>query len=114
MNTFNEVEMKEAMRDREVMRLIEVSRSNGQESLLDAALEGREKSPASVAKLFTFVRKNIGEGNATNKFWNAAAPFLISSGWSAEQLDKLRHPSPAPGTPGFRSILDEMHDEGRD
>ena len=108
MNTINEVE---AMRDREVMRLVEVSRSNAQESLLDAALDGRDKNPASVAKLFTFVRKNIGEGNATNKFFNACSSFLISSGWSAEQLDELKNPSPVPGQP--RSILEEMELEER-
>jgi hypothetical protein len=109
MNTINEVE---AMRDREVMRLVEVSRSSGFESLLDAALEGREKSPVSVSKLFTFVRKSFGEGNATSKYWNACSSFLSSSGWSAEQLNELRNPSPA-GTPGFKSILDELEEEGR-
>ena len=103
MNTFNEVEMKELIKDREMMRLVEVSRSTGFESLLDAALEGREKNTASVTKLFAFVRKNIGEGNATTKFWNACSAYLIASGWSAEQLNELRNSSPAPGTPGFQS-----------
>jgi hypothetical protein len=112
MNTINEVEMKELIRDREMMRLVELSRSNGLESLLDAALEGRDKNPTSVAKLFTFVRKNIGEGNATNKFFNACSSFLVSSGWSAEQLNELKNPSPI-GQSGFKSILDQLEEEGR-
>jgi hypothetical protein len=111
MNTINEAEL---IRDREMMRLVELSRSNGLESLLDAALEGREKNPVLVAKLFVFVRKSFGEGNATTKYWNACSSFLVSQGWSAEQLDELRNPSLIPGQSGFRSILDEMRDEGRD
>jgi hypothetical protein len=111
MNITNETEMKESIRDREMMRLIEASRSNAQEFLLDAALDGRDKNPASVAKLFTFVRKSFGEGNACNKFWNACSSFLISQGWSAEQLNELKNPSPVPGQP--RSILEEMELEGR-
>ena len=112
MNTNNEVDIKEVMRDREMMRLVELSRSNGLESLLDAALDGREKNPVSVSKLFTFVRKSFGQGNATTKYWNACSSFLISSGWSAEQLNELKNPSPLPGQPGFRSILDELAEEG--
>jgi len=115
MNTNNnEAEIKDAILWREVMRLVALSRDNGLENLLDAALEGREKSPASVSKLYSFVRKYIGEGTAADKYWRSCSTFLSASGWTTEQLNELRNPSPQPGQPGFRSILDEMHDEGRD
>jgi hypothetical protein len=109
MTNINESEL---IRDREVMRLIELSRNNGLENLLTAALENRETNPASVAKLYAFVRRHIGEGNATTKYWNACRSFLVSQGWSAEQLDELRNPSPT-GQSGFKSILDQLEEEGR-
>lgn len=109
MSNINESEL---IRDREVMRLVELSRNNGLENLLATALENRETNPTSVAKLYSFVRRHIGEGNASNKFWNACSSFLISSGWSAEQLDELRNLSPT-GQSGFKSILDQLEEEGR-
>jgi hypothetical protein len=103
----------EIIRDREVMRLVDLSRNNGLDNLLSAALDNRETNPASVAKLHSFVRRHIGEGNAEKKYWAACSAFLVNSGMSAKELEEVRNPPPVPGTPGFKSILDELEEEGR-
>jgi hypothetical protein len=107
-----EVDNKEKMRGQEIMRLNALTGLSG-DKLLDAALAGRDKSKESVTKLYSFVVKTFGYGTATDKFWEACSPILGATMSNAE-LEKLRSPFPKPGEPGFRSILDEMHDEGRD
>ena|ERR1700693_428267 len=119
----SEVEIKEGLVGREIFRLLDISRNPKTEDVLDAALDGREKTIESVSKLYDFILRNFGEGAATagpvgssttDKFWVACSAFLGESGVTDEELHKIRHPNPRAGEPGFRSILDEMHDEGRD
>jgi hypothetical protein len=111
---------KEKLIGFEIMRLMELSRKTEVESLLDAVLAGREQTVESVSKLFGFVLRNFGDSISNNpsavvdKFWNACSEFLTASGWTTKQLDELRNPFPNAGEPGFHSILDELHDEGRD
>jgi hypothetical protein len=107
-----EAELKETMRGQEIMRLNIFARDLSADKLLDAALAGREKSPASVTKLYSFVVKTFGYGAAADKFWDACSPTL-SETMSEEALKKLRNPYPKAGEPGFRSILDEMREEER-
>jgi hypothetical protein len=106
-------ELKEKLRGQEIVRLNALARDVSVDKLLDAALAGRDKSKESVAKLYSFVVRAFGYGAATDKFWEACSPFLGATMSNAE-LAKLRSPFPKAGEPDFRSILDEMHDEGRD
>lgn len=116
----NTNEERERLLGFEIMRLMEVSREHVPETLLDAALNGREKTAASVAKLFGFVLRTYGEttGNTpsrvTAKYWDACSAFLTDAGLTPEQLENIRHPFPLAGEPGFESILDEMHEKGLD
>jgi len=115
----NNQEEKERLIGFEIMRLMDLSRKTEVESLLDAALAGREQTVESVTKLFSFVLRNFGDfpSNAPSavvvKFWSACSDFLAASGWTTKQLDELRNPYPKAGEPGFRSVLDEMSDDGR-
>jgi len=115
----SEVEIKEGLVGREMFRILEISRNPKIEDLLDAALDGREKTIESVSKLYNFILRNFGEGAATDgpagssttdKFWEACSVFLHESGLTDEELHKIRHPYPRAGEPGFKSILDEMGD----
>jgi hypothetical protein len=116
----NPQEEKERLIGFEIMRLMDLSRKTEVGSLLDAALAGREQTVESASKLFSFVLRNFGDfvsnipSTVVDKFWNACSEFLTASGWTTKQLDELRNPYPKAGEPGFRSILDEMNDEGRD
>jgi hypothetical protein len=118
----NPQEEKERLIGFEIMRLLDLSRKTEVGSLLDAALAGREKTVESVSKLFSFVLRNFGEGvttagpsgsSTTDKFWEACSEFLGESGVTDEELSKIRYPYPPAGSPGFRSVLDEMEVEGR-
>jgi hypothetical protein len=117
MNT-NPQEEKERLIGFEIMRLMDLSRKTEVESLIDAALAGREQTVDSVSKLFSFVLRNFGDfpssapSTVVVKFWSACSDFLAASGWTTKQLDELRNPYLKAGEPGFRSILDEMA-EGR-
>jgi hypothetical protein len=108
-----EAELKEKIRGQEIIRLNNLARELSVDKLLDAALAGRDKSKESVTKLYSFVVKAFGYGAATDKYWDACSPILGAT-MSDTELEKLRSPFPKAGEPGFRSILDEMHDEGRD
>jgi hypothetical protein len=122
MTNKSEVEIKESIVGREVFRLMDISQNPTIEDLLDAALDGREKTIESVTKLHTFVLQKFGEGvttagasgsRTTDKFWEACSEFLRASGMTDEELNRIRYPHPRAGELGFRSILDEMGDEGR-
>ena len=112
-------EEKERLIGFEIMRLMDVSRKTEVESLLDAALAGREQTVESVTKLFSFVLRHFGDcirkipSTVVDKFWDACSEFLTASGWTTKQLEELRNPHPKAGEQGFRSILDEMEAEGR-
>ncbi len=94
------------------MRLLEVYREIGPEARLDAALDGREKSPEAVKKLYNFVLNNFGsQSTVTEAFWKVCAVFLrASTELTSKELEKIRHPFPTAGEPGFESILDEMRE----
>jgi hypothetical protein len=119
MTNKSEVEIKEGLVGREIFRLLDISRNPKTEDILDAALDGREKTVESVSKLYNFVLRHFGDfasntpDTVVAKFWNACSEFLTASGWTTKQLDELRNPYPKAGEPGFRSILDEMREEGR-
>jgi hypothetical protein len=108
-----EAELKEKIRGQEIMRLNILARDVSVDKLLETALAGRDKSKESVSKLYSFVVKAFGYGQAADKYWGACSPILSATMSNAE-LEKLRNPFPKAGEPGFRSILDELHDEGRD
>jgi hypothetical protein len=108
-----EAEQKEKLRGQEIMRLCNLSRDLSGDKLLDSALAGRDKSRESVSKLYSFVVKAFGYGAAADRYWDACSPILGET-MNDTELEKLRNPFPKAGDPGFRSILDEMHDEGRD
>ena len=114
-----EVEIKESLIGREIFRLLDISQNPKTEDLLDAALDGREKTIESATKLYTFVLQKFGEGittagpagsRTTDKFWEACSAFLRESGVRDDELSKIRHPYPRAGETGFVSILDEMGD----
>jgi O-acetyl-ADP-ribose deacetylase (regulator of RNase III) len=118
MNT-NTQEDKEKLIGFEIMRLMTLSRDESVNDLLSAALAGRPATVESVSKLFHFVLRNFGTdvgGNTpstvTRKYWDACSAFLKDAGLTKQQLDQIHSPFPRAGEPGFRSILDEMHDEG--
>jgi hypothetical protein len=112
-------EEKERLIGFEIMRLMDLSRKTEVESLLDAALAGREQTVESVTKLFSFISRNFGDfpsnapGAVVVKFWSACSEFMTASGWTTKQLEELRDPHPKAGEQGFLSILDEMESEGR-
>jgi hypothetical protein len=107
-----ESELKEKIRGQEIIRLNTLARDLSVDKLLDAALAGRDKSRESVTKLYSFVVKAFGYGAAADKYWEACSPILGATMSNAE-LEKLRNPYPKAGEPGFRSILDEIREEGR-
>jgi hypothetical protein len=115
----NPQEERERLIGFEIMRLMDLARKTEVGSLLDAALDGREKTIESVSKLYDFILRNFGEGAATagpagssttDKFWVACSAFLGESGVTDEELSKIRYPYPRAGEPGFKSVLDEMGD----
>jgi hypothetical protein len=107
----DEKKVREIARGKEIMRLVTLARDTGADSLLADAMYGREMTPQAIAKLFSFVLKNVGEGATTNKYWLACSAFLETT-MSNQELMKLRNPHPKAGEKGFRSILDEMQEEG--
>jgi hypothetical protein len=117
-----ESELREQMRGQEISRLNLLARDLSADKLLDAALAGRDKSRESVTKLYGFVLRNFGEGvttagstgsSTTDKIWAACSAFLCESGVTDEELSKIRYPYPLAGTSGFRSVFDELAEEGR-
>jgi hypothetical protein len=103
-------EDKERLRGLEIIRLLNISREHPVENILTEALDGREKSPESVEKLYGFVLRSFGpESQVTEKFWNACETFLRDNAdLTDKQLEKIRFPYPLAGQPGFRSVLEEF------
>src|SRR5436305_12895910 len=53
--------------------------------LLDAAMEGRQKSPEAVLKILEVVVRHFGSGKIFDHFYNAALEYLLRSGVSDAQ-----------------------------
>lgn len=93
----------------EVYRIMEVARSNADENLLEKCLNGRPRTAQSVAQLFKLARLHFEAGGVVhNRICEACLSFLEAS-LSFEELQRLKNPEPTK----YRSILDEMGEEGR-
>ena len=100
-----------------VMTLLKLAREFAGDDLLTAALDGKPRSPDTVSELYLAVVQNFGrdsESDVARKYWIACGTYLANAGFTKEDLQKLRRPYPVYGEPGFRSILDEMREEGYD
>ena len=85
------------------------------EQFLVEVLQGRERTAGNLVKLFGFVTKFAGQGSGlAERLWRVIEPLLKESGVDAKQLKQIRYPDPQPGDPKFRSVLDELCDEGHD
>jgi len=103
---------KERARGREIMRLLDLGRNKVEEELLDAALDGRERTIQSVSQLYGFVLRSFGSESAiTMKFWNAMLAYVSSTTLTESEIEKIHSPLPQAGGPGFRSALDEVEEE---
>src|SRR5258708_16892050 len=100
MTNKSEVEIKENIIGRETFRLLDISQNPKIEDLLDAALDGREKTIESATKLYTFVLQKFGEGittagpagsRTTDKFWEASSTVLRETGVHAEEVSNIRY-----------------------
>ena len=99
------------------MTLMKLAREFAGDDLLNRALEGQPQSVETVSELYKFVVQHFGrdsDSDIAKKFWAPCGFVLANAGLSRQELQKLRRPFPIYGEPGFRSILDEMRDEGWD
>jgi hypothetical protein len=93
----------------EIFRILDVARTHSGEDLLSKSLNGRAQTTQSVSQLFKLARLHFESGGAvSNKLLEACLTFLEAN-LSFDELHKLKNPEPSK----FRSILDEMEDEGR-
>lgn len=90
--------IKEQKLFEESRRLIE-NEIKGVDSLIDAALDGRAKTPENVVKLWRLVARafqatlSLPEGRCRSGgtvYWNEIAAFLRGNGYTEEQLAALR------------------------
>jgi hypothetical protein len=98
----------------DVITLVKLAREFVGDDLLNAAFDGSQ-SVDKVSELYSFVVQNFArdtESDVAKKYWQCCATYLASQGLTKEQLQKLRRPYPVYGEPGFKSILDEMREEG--
>ena len=101
------------MLGQEIIRLVRLSREFSGEELLTEALARRERTIDKVVKLFGFITKNIDQDSTVaEKFWRPVEVVLEESDVTPQARKKIRYPSPRSGEPGFRSIFDEMLEEG--
>jgi len=103
----------------EILRLLKISREVSSDNLLDEALAGRPKTADTVSKLLSFVAKKFGQegmypgrpeldSTVTKQIGDACSEFLVAAGVDAKTIRAIRYPNPAPGTKGFRSVLEEF------
>jgi hypothetical protein len=103
--------------DLQIMHVMKLAKNFSDDELLDETLAGEPRSAEAVSAIYRFVVEHFGrdtESNVSRKFWLVCANYLVSAGYTIEQLQKLRRPYPVYGEPGFRSILDEMREERPD
>ena len=114
MNTTTQSEKEKAL-GFEIFRLMKLTRDESVDNIVSASLAGREQTVASVTKLWNFVLRNFG-GNMPStivrKYWEASSAFLKEAGLTPEMIEKIRHPFPVAGEPGFQSVLDEFREQG--
>lgn len=99
------------------MALMKLTHEFAGDDLLTRALEGQPATVESVSELYRFVVQQFGrdtDSNVAKSFWVPCGYFLANAGLTKEELQRVRRPFPIYGEPGFRSILDEMRDEGWD
>jgi hypothetical protein len=97
----------------EVFRILDLARTHSGDDLLEKCLNGRTKTVQTVTQLFKLARLHFEVGGVvSNKILEACSLFLGATMSDAE-LEKLRNPYPKAGAPGFRSVLDEIREEGR-
>jgi len=107
--------MAEQTLGHEIMRLSKLTRESHGEALLAGALAGRERTVDNVVKLFGFITKYHGQDSGVaDKFWTVVGSFLEEAGLTSQQLHEIRRPYLVYGEPGFKSILDEMREEGHE
>jgi hypothetical protein len=96
------------------MRLMKLARDGSADTLLDEALNGRDKTADTLTRLMSFLVQNFGQERSTtvDKYWKEIEPVLEEFGVSDKDRRKIRRPFPKPGDKNFRSILDEMREEG--
>lgn len=116
-------ERTEILVGREVFRLLKAARETPADKLLDEVLGGRERTIENITKLWSFVSKHFGLGPSLHpnrpelgsdtaaKIWTVCRTSLEEAGLGAKQIEKIRNPLPVKR---FRSILDEMCEEGHD
>lgn len=93
----------------EVFRILEVARTRSGDDLLEKCLNGRPQTAQSVSQLFKLARLHFEAGGVVHgKICEACLPFLEAS-LSFDELQKLKNPEPSK----YKSILDEMAEEGR-
>jgi hypothetical protein len=95
--------------------LTKLAREHAGDDLLNRTLDGQPKTVEVVSELYRFVVKTFGrdtESDVAKKFWIPCCYFLANAGLTKQELQKLRRPFPIYGEPGFRSIFDEMLENG--
>jgi hypothetical protein len=95
---------------------MKLARDGPADTLLDGALNGRNKTVDTLTRLMSFLVQNFGqEGSTTvDKYWREIEPVLEEFGVSKKDRERIRRPYPKPGDKNFFSILDEMRSEGHD
>jgi hypothetical protein len=93
----------------EIFRILDVARAHSGDDLLEKCLNGRPQTAQSASQLFKLARLHFESGGVVrNKLCEACLSYLEAN-LSFDELHKLKNPEPSK----FRSILDEMEDEGR-
>jgi hypothetical protein len=98
-----------------IMSLLNLAREFAGDDLLNRALNGEPTTVESVSQLYRFIVQHFGrdtESDVAKKFWVPCCYFLANAGLSRQELQKLRRPFPVYGEPGFKSIFDEMLENG--
>lgn len=96
-------------------KLLKLSRECAGDDLLNRALDDEPATVESVSELYKFVVLQFGRdtnSEVSKKFWIPCGYFLANAGLTKEQLTKIRRPYPIFGEPGFKSIFDEMLEDG--
>jgi hypothetical protein len=99
--------------------IMKCSREFAGDDLLVKTFEALDQVPTveTVKQLYRFIVEAFGRDDSSQvakRFWRPVAFYLANNGVSKTELSQIRRPYPIYGEPGFRSILDEMYEEGHD